>query len=59
METKDTLLMSQYELIHKRNVLKQLRNDLSKVMSEDERNTYPVLIHLDDLIYDLNHHYIF
>ena len=52
---KDALLMTQDELRHKRNILKEKRNDLRELMSVDERETYPVLTHLDDLIADLTH----
>ena len=52
---KDPLLMTQDELRHKRNILKATRNDLRELMSLDDRDTYPVLTHLDDLIADLTH----
>tara|TARA_Y100000356_G_scaffold131172_1_gene134504 strand:- start:800 stop:946 length:147 start_codon:yes stop_codon:yes gene_type:complete len=38
---------------HKINVLKDLRDQLDSVMSIDDKDTYPCLLHLDDLIDDL------
>ena len=55
MITKNTLLMSQYELKHKLNCLVASREDLRRVMSPDDLDTYPVLDHLDDMIADMKH----
>ena len=48
-------LCNQSELIHKKNVLANIRTELSEVMSVDDKDTYSVLIHLDEMISDMEY----